>query len=190
MAQRCQDASGKFGYKVGLGGTRLTGAGVLCLQFWKNAGSYEVRKGLNWIVANQTKEWKDAERVRMALSTPKLAFRQPGSRRERVIGEFGTRIFSKSFAVLKKADGHWPRGAYFSGDSEIYRTTMTILMLQVYYRYMPSPKSEKSSFHYLLTYSPPPLTLAQRGAFLGRGMKVILIALVAASTMVARRRGC
>ena len=35
----------------------LTGAGVLCLQIWKNAKSEEATKGLDWIIANQAKEW-------------------------------------------------------------------------------------------------------------------------------------
>ena len=138
--KRCQDASGKFAYKVGLGGKpSLTGAGVLCLQIWKNARSYEVRKGLNWIVANQTKEWKDVN-VYEWYYNAQACFQATGVSE----GAGYWRIWNKDFQQIvsgaQKADGHWPRGAYFSGDSEIYRTTMTILMLQVYYRYMPSPK--------------------------------------------------
>ncbi|MBT3636216.1 MAG: hypothetical protein HN531_04710, partial [Opitutae bacterium] len=38
------------------------------------------------------------------------------------------------------SDGHWPHGHHYHGDTDIYRTTMTILMLEVYYRYMPSSK--------------------------------------------------
>ena len=37
-------------------------------------------------------------------------------------------------------DGHWSHGNHFHGDTDIYRTTMAILMLEVYYRYMPSTK--------------------------------------------------
>ena len=57
--KRCQDTTGKFAYKEGTGGKpSLTGAGVLCLQIWKEAKSQEAQKGLEWIIANQAKEWK------------------------------------------------------------------------------------------------------------------------------------
>ena len=57
--KRCQDKTGKFAYKEGSGGKpSLTGTGVLCLQIWKNANSKEAQLGLDWIIANQKKEWK------------------------------------------------------------------------------------------------------------------------------------
>ena len=57
--KRCQDKSGKFAYKEGTNGkASLTGAGVLCLQIWKNAKSEEATKGLDWIIANQSLDWK------------------------------------------------------------------------------------------------------------------------------------
>ena len=37
----------------------------------------------------------------------------------------------------QKPDGHWPHGTHYHGDTTIYRTTMTILMPQVYYRFPP-----------------------------------------------------
>ena len=52
--KRCQDRTGKFAYKERSSGkASLTGAGVLCLQLWKNAKSEEAKKGLEWIVNNQ-----------------------------------------------------------------------------------------------------------------------------------------
>ena len=51
MRARCQDDQGRFAYQRGKGGkASLTGAGVLCLQIWKNAKSEEAKKGLEWIV--------------------------------------------------------------------------------------------------------------------------------------------
>ena len=45
--------------------------------------------------------------------------------------------FQKIVLPAQASDGHWPHGGHFHGDTDIYRTTMTILMLEVYYRYAP-----------------------------------------------------
>ena len=54
------------------------------------------------------------------------------------------RAWNKDFQQIvcgaQASDGHWPHGYHYHGDTDIYRTTMTILMLEVYYRYMPSTK--------------------------------------------------
>ena len=83
--KKCQDQSGKFAYKLGGGGKpSLTGTGVLCLQIWKNAKSEEAKKGLEWIVANQAKDWKD-ETFTNGTTMLKLAFRQPAYRGIRIL---------------------------------------------------------------------------------------------------------
>ena len=54
------------------------------------------------------------------------------------------RAWNKDFQQIvcgaQASDGHWPGGKHYHGESDIYNTTMTILMLEVYYRYMPSSK--------------------------------------------------
>jgi hypothetical protein len=55
-------------------------------------------------------------------------------------GKRGIRIFKRQLLANQAADGHWPHGNHFHGDTDIYRTTMAILMLEVYYRYMPTTK--------------------------------------------------
>ncbi|OUU42518.1 MAG: hypothetical protein CBC16_03760, partial [Verrucomicrobia bacterium TMED56] len=62
----------------------------------------------------------------------------------RVRGSKYWRAWNKEFQQIvcgaQASDGHWPHGKHFHGDTDIYRTTMTVLMLEVYYRYMPSTK--------------------------------------------------
>ena len=138
--KKCQDQSGKFAYKLGSGGkASLTGTGVLCLQIWKNAKSEEAKKGLEWIVANQATEWKDVN-VYEWYYHAQACFQATG-----VSGGAGFwRAWNKEFQQIvcgaQVSDGHWPHGRHYHGDTDIYRTTMTILMLEVYYRYMPSSK--------------------------------------------------
>jgi len=138
--KKCQGPSGMFDYKMGgRGRPSLTGAGVLCLQIWKNAKSEEAKKGLEWIVANQKKEWKQVN-VYEWYYHAQACFQATG-----VSGGSGYwRAWNKEFQQIvcaaQESDGHWPHGAHYHGDTAIYRTTMTILMLEVYYRYMPSSK--------------------------------------------------
>jgi len=68
----------------------------------------------------------------------KPAFRPQEYQEVLNFGKHGTKTFSKPFAPTKHHDGHWPHGNHFHGDTDIYRTTMAILMLEVYYRYMPT----------------------------------------------------
>ena len=138
--KKCQDPSGKFAYKMKSGGKpSLTGTGVLSLQIWKNAKSEEAKKGLEWIVANQATEWKSVN-VYEWYYHAQACFAATG-----VSGGAGFwRSWNKEFQQIvcgaQQSDGHWPHGAHYHGDTDIYRTTMTILMLEVYYRYMPSSK--------------------------------------------------
>ena len=138
--KKCQDPSGKFAYKIGSGGKpSLTGTGVLCLQIWKNAKSEEAKKGLEWIVANQKKEWKSVN-VYEWYYHAQACFQATG-----VSGGSGYwRAWNKEFQQIvcgaQASDGHWPHGAHYHGETAIYNTTMAILMLEVYYRYMPSSK--------------------------------------------------
>ena len=45
--------------------------------------------------------------------------------------------FARDLMTSQKADGHWEGGDHDSG-SHVYTTTLSTLMLEVYYRYLPS----------------------------------------------------
>ena len=136
--KRCQDQSGKFAYKEGTKGKpSLTGTGVLCLQIWKNAKSEEATKGLDWITTNMATDWKNVN-VYEWYYHAQACFQATGVSG----GAKYWRTWNKDFQTIvcgaQASDGHWPHGKHYHGDTEIYRTTMTILMLEVYYRYMPT----------------------------------------------------
>jgi len=146
--KKCQDSAGRFQYRMTghggqSGGGSLTGTGVLSLQIWKNAKSAEAKKGLEWIQKNMSesqaqKEWKNIN-IYGWYYHAQACFQATGAG-----GANFWRAWNKDFQqIVTKAqseDGHWPHGYHFHGDTDIYRTTMTILMLEVYYRYMPSTK--------------------------------------------------
>tara|TARA_B100000123_G_scaffold270965_1_gene249778 strand:- start:56 stop:1582 length:1527 start_codon:yes stop_codon:yes gene_type:complete len=138
--KRCQDATGKFAYKEGSGGKpSLTGTGVLCLQIWKNASSKEAQLGLDWIIANQKQEWKQID-VYEWYYHAQACFQATGVSGGSKYWRAWNKNFQQIVCGAQASDGHWPHGKHFHGDTDIYRTTMTILMLEVYYRYMPSTK--------------------------------------------------
>lgn len=138
--KKCQDPSGKFAYKIGSGGKpSLTGTGVLSLQIWKNAKSDEAKKGLEWIIANQEKEWKSIN-VYEWYYHAQACFAATGISGGAKYWKAWNKEFQQITCSAQASDGHWPHGAHYHGDTEIYRTTMAILMLEVYYRYMPSSK--------------------------------------------------
>ncbi|MDA9962459.1 terpene cyclase/mutase family protein [Opitutales bacterium] len=139
--KQCQDATGKFAYKRKSGGKpSLTGTGVLCLQIWKNAKSQEAQKGLEWIIANQATEWKGVN-VYEWYYHAQACFQATGVSGGQKYWRAWNKNFQQIVCSAQESDGHWPHGAHYHGDSDIYRTTMTILMLEVYYRYMPTGKT-------------------------------------------------
>ena len=135
--KRCQDKTGKFAYKEGSGGkASLTGTGVLCLQIWKNASSEEATKGLEWIIANLDKTWETVN-VYEWYYHAQACFQATGVSGGRKYWKEWNKDFQKIVLGAQASDGHWPHGGHYHGDTDLYRTTMTILMLEVYYRYAP-----------------------------------------------------
>ena len=143
--KKCQDNTGRFKYKTdgGSGKSSLTGTGILCLQIWKNAKSEESKKGLEWINQNISeneaqKNWKDVN-VYGWYYHAQACFQATGVGWNNYWRSWN-RDFQQIVTKAQADDGHWKHGKHFHGDTDIYRTTMTILMLEVYYRYMPSTK--------------------------------------------------
>ena len=135
--KRCQDGTGKFAYKEkSRGKPSLTGTGVLSLQIWKNAKSKEAFKGLDWIVNNIAKDWASVN-VYEWYYHAQACFQANGVSGGTKYWREWNGNFQKVVLPAQASDGHWPEGTHYHGDSDIYRTTMSILMLEVYYRYAP-----------------------------------------------------
>ena len=123
-------------YKIGSGGKpSLTGAGVYSLQMWKNAKSKEAQLGLDWIIANQKKEWKQIDVYEWYYHT-QACFQATGVSGASRYWRSWNRDFPRIVCDAQSPEGHWSPGAHFHGDTEIFRTTLAILMLEVYYRYV------------------------------------------------------
>jgi hypothetical protein len=138
--KRCQDKTGKFAYKEGSGGkASLTGMGVTCLQVWNHAKAPEALKGLEWIVANQATNWSEVNVYEWHRST-RACFQATGVSGGRKYWDSWNKDFQDIVCGAQLSDGSWPSAYHFHGDSDVFRTTMAIHMLEVYY-YWPRPPS-------------------------------------------------
>ncbi len=148
MKRVCRD--GQFGYRnAGDRRNQLNGAGVLCLQVWKQGSSSEAKDGLKNILDRMDVfEYKGGQANLYAwYYDTQAAFQRGGVTWTRY-----NRVFQNEILGAQAGDGSWPPcgGAgghgnainYKNGaggsDASVYRTALNILMLEVYYRYLPS----------------------------------------------------
>lgn len=125
----------------------LTGVGVLCTYFWKQDKDELVRDGIKYILDD------DKPKVDYKAGTADLYAWYYNTQACLMVGGSAwskwNRMFQDQIADSQSADGSWPpTGAAKphgpekakDGAGPYYRTTLCILMLEVYYRYMPVTK--------------------------------------------------
>ncbi len=146
-----QGEAGGWGYSGGYekpgGGVTwtMTSAGALCMQLLGQAKSKQVRNGLKYL-ENQTCKWPAKEggpkgsgeagkaTVYGWYYLTQAKFQEGGS-----TWNNWNKQFSRELVQAQEEDGHWEGGDHDPG-SHVYTTTLCALMLQVYYRYLPSYK--------------------------------------------------
>lgn len=145
--KRVQGDKGGFGYR-GPETERysLTGVGVLCVYFWKQAKDDMVRDGITYMLD------KDKPPVDYKGDKADLYAWYYNTQACLLVGGSAwskwNRMFQDEICDAQSPDGSWPpvRGGAGAlqkapdGDGPVYRTTLCILMLEVYYRYMPVTK--------------------------------------------------
>jgi hypothetical protein len=121
----------------------MTSAGVLCLQLLGQPNVPEVKTGLEFIKELQCK-WDStlpdkndkSQRGKNALYTwyyaTQAKFQKGGSD-----WESWNKQFSRQIIFGQQKDGHWENGDH---GGSVYATTLAVLMLEVYYRYLPTYK--------------------------------------------------
>ena len=149
--KRVQKDDGSFGYvNKSTGRYSLTGAGVLCTYFWKQDKDKSVREGIEFILKQTDKDHpvdyrhENADLYAWYYNTQACLM---------VGGSAWTkwnRLFQDQLIKNQNPDGSWPPVAGKSPGGEMqrapdgggpyYRTTLCILMLEVYYRYSPTMK--------------------------------------------------
>ena len=142
--QKWQGNEGGFGYDHPDNGPNLTGVGVLCTYFWKQDKTKVVKEGIDFMLGKTKVEYrgKDANLYAWYYDT-QACLMFGGSAWSK-----WNRMFQDEIADNISPDGSWPplQGGVAglqsnpNGSGPYYRTTLCILMLEVFYRYMPINK--------------------------------------------------
>jgi hypothetical protein len=143
--ERVKGPKGGYGYRGPEDRYSLTGVGILCQLFWKGERG-SLRKGMEWLLDETEKskpvKYKSEHADLYAWYYHTQACLMFG-------GSAWTkwnRWFQDEIVTVQNTDGSWPapggkgHGPQ-SGNSksgQVYRTSLCILMLEVFYRYMPT----------------------------------------------------
>jgi hypothetical protein len=148
--KRVQGKDGGFGYRnAAQEKYSLTGVGVLCTYFWKQEKDKSVRDGVEYIMDHTKKDFPvkyDGEKADLyAWYYNTQACLMIGG----AAWNNWNRWFQDEIVKHQSRDGSWPPMAgkavgdfqqNVDGNGPTYRTNFCILMLEVYYRYMPTLK--------------------------------------------------
>lgn len=144
-----QGSDGGFGYDKGTGTHlpnhyySLTGAGMLCLQMWDKGSSQSVRSGAKYIEEKSKFNYnsKDADLYGHYYESQAMMNRGADQWRNY------NKMFRDQLLNSQNPDGTWKApnnggnlnatGDEYKGNVH-YRTTLCILMLEVYYRFLPA----------------------------------------------------
>jgi hypothetical protein len=148
--KRVQASDGSFGYRNNKPGKySLTGVGVLCTYFWKQEKDEMVRDGIKYMMEKTEKEYP----VKYDGDKGDLYAWYYNTQACLMVGGAAwntwNRLFQTEIVKHQNPDGSWPPmpgravGDFqkdVDGNGPFYRTNFCILMLEVYYRYMPTTK--------------------------------------------------
>ncbi|HCE42766.1 MAG TPA: hypothetical protein DET40_04400 [Lentisphaeria bacterium] len=163
------DGSFCYGSGGDRGTPSMTSVGTLCLQLLNSGKIPHVGKGLKWIInadsgKSMDSEWKENSGNAWALYTwyyQTQAIYQGSGEKGDAWKKWNEKFLKGSLIREQEADGHWSSpyekygasrnrqghgegtGAVFkdsSLDLHIYSTSLCCLMLEVYYRYLPTYK--------------------------------------------------
>lgn len=141
--------SGGFGYDQP-GNTGLTGAGVLCLQLLGAAKDPDTKKGFQ-ILESRTCKWDDSSGQRPLYFwyyETQAKFHRGQATWSRWNDQFAPTLTANQNTESGKYTwkgesydiGYWNSPTKTESYGKVYNTTLCALMLQVYYRYLPTYK--------------------------------------------------
>lgn len=126
---------GKPGIQSDRGGrASMTGVGTLCLQMMGQGTTPQARTGLR-LLQDQRLEWPATGKGNVYAGYYITQAKFQGPSKDEWLR--WNRQMQQSLLARQKADGHWEQGDHDSG-THVYTTTLCALMLEVYYRYLPT----------------------------------------------------
>jgi len=147
--KRVQGPKGGYGYISKGDSYGLTGAGVLCTYFWKQEKDDSIRAGIKYLMEETEKDYP----VKYKSDKANLYAWYYNTQACLMVGGAAwnawNHMFQDELIKNQSPDGSWPPLAGLpphtlqlqpAGDGPYYRTNLCILMLEVFYRYMPTTK--------------------------------------------------
>ncbi len=133
--ETCKHGKGMIGYKPGSKTTSMTPGGALCFQQWGKGKRSLTRNAVKWVNDNNDFEYKTHGKLYMHYYASQAMINAGGAA--------WTKYNKKTMANLadnQNPDGSWskPGGAGHGMSSEHYATCLATLMMEVYYRFLPS----------------------------------------------------
>ncbi len=151
---RVRGPSGGYGYRGAEDRYSLTGVGVLCQLFWGEKRTADLRRSVNFISEKSARDFP----VKYQHEKADLYVWYYHSQAMLMFGGVAWLDWNKKFqdeiVRAQALDGSWPTmkapgHGNLQNDPKVtgatYRTALSILMLEVFYRYMPTQQSEASS---------------------------------------------
>ena len=142
--KKWQGNEGGFGYTGPENRVSLTGVGVLCTYFWKQSKDRVVNEGITFLLGKaEVKYQSDKADLYGWYYDTQACVMYGGSAWTK-----WNRMFQDEIANNQSTDGSWPSTAggtaglqaKRTGSGPIYRTTLCVLMLESFYRYVPIDK--------------------------------------------------
>lgn len=145
--ERIKGPKGGYGYRGPADDYSLTGVGILCQLFWKGERG-DLRKSMEWLL-QETERNKPVKYL--GLSADLYAWYYHTQACLLFGGDAWKKWndwFQDEICDAQQADGSWPRtgGNAIGPQNEnsltgaTYRTSLCVLMLEVFYRYMPTTR--------------------------------------------------
>ncbi|MDF1826395.1 MAG: hypothetical protein P1U68_17245 [Verrucomicrobiales bacterium] len=141
---KIQDKVGTFKYNpdYAMGEATLTGAALLAFQNWKGMDSPEYDKGLRFLKRKYMNPSPGADYYAPYYNT-QVFFIHGGEEWENYNSKFAPKLLD-----AQNEDGSWLRngiGGYAPEVTQLTNTTWAILMLEVYYRYLPTTEKVRGA---------------------------------------------
>ena len=160
FVQKTTYKNARFGYSApGSGSLAMTGVGTLCLQLLGQKDCEEAKAGVQTIKDKVTVLWRDLDRK----TSTHVSFEPYGWYYQTQVMFYNgmstwpswNRMFSTELLKGQNADGHWDAPPVAGGGKSAvgeemepyYATTLNCLMLEVYYRFLPSYKMDLKETH-------------------------------------------
>ena len=150
------EKGGTFGY-TGRGGNwkedyAMTAVGTLCMQLLGQFNSREVKAALRQMKENYRFDWKETVGGRLSMPlyswyyATQAFYQATDDPRTNIYWKFWNPQMQRTLLHEQKGDGHWPSPAkskeptHVAGkkNAEVWSTALCCLMLEVYYRYLPT----------------------------------------------------